>query len=359
VWVQQLIPALVPSGSAANCTAAPHACFDMAAAYNRIHAVETLLGASALNQGAAAGCQYEHMTDQIACLAQADPCSIGYASDSGKAIVTAGIPNPGTSTLGSGPVLGHGTSNASFVNSWQGTTGPLGGLDSVRVAQVYPSAAAVQLLGQVGEYKLARKLYFNSLVGFSAMQPAATGNATWQDGPISELSIAQFEANPAQMNAIVVAGGEFTLGQQFLGDTGANPDPQFCEDFNEQTVCGAAANANGCNNLVCSDLSAGGNATCSQLATPPGALGQACGTGGTCIGMPAGLPGGPAGGAGSNTGAAGANQVAGTSTVCGDGIRQAYEECDNGTANSSSDFSPGGCSLSCRCNNDLVGRRCN
>jgi hypothetical protein len=59
----------------------------------------------------------------------------------------------------------------------------------------------------------------------------------------------------------------------------------------------------------------------------------------------------------------GANQAAGTSTVCGDGIRQAYEECDNGslefpanghaTGNSATDLTPGGCSPTCRCTVDF------
>jgi hypothetical protein len=345
VWVGELIPALLPNGATAPLTCAhyPNACVDMAAGYNRIHAVETLLGAATTSPpvGAAAGCQYEDMTDQIACLAQADPCSIGYAGDAGKAIQTAGIPNAGTNTLGS-----NGTSVS---NAWFGTTGALGGLDSARVAQVYPSATTVQLLGQAGEYQIARKLYFNSLVGFQSLQPAATGNSTWSDSPANELEIAKFEANPAQMNSIVVAQKEFTLGQQFAGDTSGNPDPQFCEDFNEHNVCGTGAptNQNGCSSLVCSTLVAADSATCVTA-------GATCGTGGTCLGMPTGIPGGAAGAAGSNTGAVGANQAAGTSTVCGDGIRQAYEECDNGTANSNSDTSAGGCSLTCRCNNDFV-----
>jgi hypothetical protein len=343
VWVGELIPALVPGGTAATCTAAKNACVDMAAGYNRIHAVETVLGASGTNQGAAAGCQLEDMTNQIACLAQADPCSIGYAGDAGKAIQTAGISNPGANATGS--------NGATVLNAWQGTTGPLGGLDSARVAQVYPQAATVQLLGQAGEYQIARKLYFNSLVGFASMQPAATGNSAWADNPANELAIAEFEANPADMNAILVAQKEFTLGQEFAGDTGTTPDLQFCEDFNEHTVCSStAANVNGCANLVCSDLSAAGNATCNIAAG--GTLGASCGTGtGTCIGMPANLPGGAAGAAGSNSGASGsASQTAGTSTVCGDGIRQAYEECDTAGGTSGA----GGCSTTCRCVNDFV-----
>jgi hypothetical protein len=281
---------------------------DFAAGYNRIHQVESVLGGNGSGVGLAAGCQFVDMSDQIACFAQADPCSLGDGGDSGKAILLAGgPPNPGTNATG----------------AWSGTTGPLGGFDSVRVAQTYPSTATVQLLGQAGEYQFARKLYFVSLVGF-----ANIADTTGDPSATDELTLAKFEANPADLNAILVSNAEFTLGNEF---NGAAPDPQFCEDFNEQVVCNdtatAPANVNG------------------------------------CVGNPTGIPAGLAGAAGSNTGAVGTNQAAGTSTICGDGIRQAYEECDNGSlespanghskGNSSTDLTPGGCSPTCRCNIDF------
>jgi hypothetical protein len=294
---------------------------DFAAGYNRIHQVETVLGGNGSGVGLAAGCQFVDMSDQTACLAQADPCSIGYGGDSGKAILppnssttVAAVSNPGTSATG----------------AWSGTTGPLpfGALDSVRVGSggTYPTAATVQVLGQAGEYQLARKLYFNSLVGF-----ANIANTTGDPSATDELTLAKFEAGgpgSPSINALLVTFAEFTFGNEFVG---AGPDPQFCEDFNEQVVCNdtatAPANVNG------------------------------------CVGNPAGIPAGLAGAAGSNTGAVGANQAGGTSTICGDGIRQAYEECDNGslefpanghaTGNSSTDLTPGGCSPTCRCTVDF------
>jgi hypothetical protein len=297
-FAQQFIPALGTS-------------LDFAAGYNRIHQVETVLGANASGVGLAAGCQLVDMTDQIACLSQADPCSIGYAGDAGKAIATSGGPsNPGTSATG----------------AWSGQTGPLGTFDSMRAAQTYPSTATVQLLGQAGEYQIARKLYFNSLVGF-----ANIADTTGDPSATDELTLAKFEATAGDINSILIANKEFTLGNEFAGSP-SGVDPQFCEDFNEQVVCNdsatAPANVNGCV----------GNAAVS-------------------------LPAGAAGAAGSNTGAAAGSQVAGTSTICGDGIRQAYEECDNGslatpanghpTGNSSSDVTSGGCSPTCRCNLDF------
>jgi hypothetical protein len=61
--------------------------------------------------------------------------------------------------------------------------------------------------------------------------------------------------------------------------------------------------------------------------------------------------------------------AAGAGTVCGNGIREAFEECDNGTVaapanghatgNANGDLTAGGCSTICRCNNDFVGAACN
>jgi hypothetical protein len=291
---------------------------DYASAYNRIHQVATVLGptASGSGVGAAAGCQYEDSSDQIGCLAQADPCSIGFGGDASKAIATTAIANPGTSTTGTPGAL---------TNAWTGTTGALGGFDSVRAAQVYPTPATVQLLGQAGEYQLSRKIYFSTLVGFANIG-ATAGDPFAAD----ELTLARFEATPNLFNPILVNGREFTLGAQFPGTPGGGTDPQFCEDFNEQTICNntatAPANVNGCT-------------AAAQTA---------------------------------------ANLPVGVSTICGDGIRGPYEECDNGSletpvtgtaanpngagagkGNSNSDSAPGGCSLTCRCVNDFVNGNCN
>ena len=276
---------------------------DFLGAYNRIHQSESVLGSSG-GAPLAAGCQMTDMTDQIACLSQADPCSIGYAGDGGKGFAT----NP---------------------NDVNGAAGPPGGIDSMRVAQIYPKASSVQLLGQAGEYQIARKLYFNSLAGFTAVSVGGVPVA----GDTDEFLLAKFESSgttlagqTTNINAVLQGQNEFTLGLQFAGSTGV--DPQFCEDFNEQIYCA--------NVIPATTVNQNG-----------------------CLTNPAGVPGGAAGIAGSNPGTVGANQVAGTSTVCGDGIRQAYEECDNGTlatpanshatGNSNSDTTPGGCSVTCRC----------
>jgi hypothetical protein len=221
---------------------------DFAAGYNRIHEAETTVGPSVV------ACQMVDMTDQIGCLAQADPCSIGYAGDGSK--LFAGRTN-GASTLG----------------------GTAGAIDSIRVAQIYPNAASVQKLGTAGEYQLSRKLYFNSVEGFANVTNAP-----------DETLLAKDEATATFINPILTSNGFFTLGAQ----SPATTDTPFCEDFNEQTICGAAANVNG------------------------------------CTGNPTGIPT--------------------ANTICGDGVLQAYEECDNGPANGTSGNH---CSLTCRCTLDF------
>ena len=229
---------------------------DFTAAYSRIHQVETLNGGSA--------CQLEDMTDQIGCLAQADPCSIGYAGDGAK--------------------LWYSHTGACAANQAAGIACPAAAsADALRVAQTYPTTTTVQALGKAGEYQLSRKLYFNSLVGFANIA-ATTGDPTAAD----ELTLAKFESTPADINPILTANDFFTLGPQSPGG-GDNP---FCEDFNEQTICGAASNNNG------------------------------------CLGNPSGVPT--------------------VNTVCGNGVLEAFEECD-GTVNAGS----GGCSATCRCKADF------
>jgi hypothetical protein len=80
---------------------------DMAGAFNRIHQVETVFDE---NVGARPGaCQQTSATDQLSCLVQADPCSIGFAGDSAR------IDTPGST-------------------------------DAVRIGQTYPTSPGYPLL---------------------------------------------------------------------------------------------------------------------------------------------------------------------------------------------------------------------
>jgi hypothetical protein len=241
---------------------------DFVGGYNRIHQVETVYG----NQGTAAACQLVDPDDQIGCLLQADACSIGFAGDTAKTFASRTNPAPGSATPG--------------------------GVDALRISQVYPTAATIQGLGAAGEYPAARKLYFESLVGFANIA-ATAGDVAAPD----ELNLAKFLANPMDINPILLANGFFTLGAQ----SPAGVDTPFCEDFNEQVVCNPTPTA-------ASTLPANVNA---------------------CAGNPAGIPT--------------------ANTVCGNGVREAYEECDDGLSNGTTGDK---CTQTCRCANDFQNGSC-
>jgi hypothetical protein len=157
------------------------------------------------------------------------------------------------------------------------------------VANVAPTTTTVQALGKAGEYQLSRKLYFNTVEGWNAVSAGGAVNA-------DELTLATNEATKAFTTGLLGPNGFFNLGPQ----SPQTADTPFCEDFNQQTVCAAASNDNACSR----------NAV-------------------------AGIP--------SETAGSTAQPV--LSTVCGDGFRGAYEECDDG-ANNGHD---GICLATCRC----------
>jgi hypothetical protein len=244
---------------------------DFAGAFNRIHQVDVAVSG-------ATPCQMVDMTDQIGCLGQADPCSLGYAGDGGKLWSTHAVA-PGGPTLPASP-----------------------GIDAANIFGVYPQTSSVQLLGEANEYPLSRKLYFNSLPGFSTVTS-------------DELALAKFEATAnaagtTAIDTIVTTNGFFLLGAQAAPQTpgtgitsgvaGGTANEQFCEDFDETVVC---------------------NPTLTAASTLPANV-NACAT------NPSGIPT--------------------NSTDCGNGTREAYEECDDGAANGTS-VTGEKCSSTCRC----------
>jgi cysteine-rich repeat protein len=249
---------------------------DFVGGMGRIHTFETMITT------AATGCQMLDATDQIGCLVQADPCSIGYAGDGAKT----------WNTRPDGPL----------------TPPVVSGTDAARIAQIYPTATTVNLLGQSGEYPLGRKLYFNSLIGFGhvATDVLASGVAD-----PDELAVGEFEssytANATSFASILAADSYFQVTAGPLGNA------PFCEDFNEGTVC--------------------------QTSTVTAVNAQnACTTNVGLTGHGATVPSEPV----SATSLTAPTQ----STVCGNGRVEAYEECDDGTANGTAGDT---CSTTCRC----------
>jgi hypothetical protein len=257
--------------------------------FGRIHADTVLY--DKLNAGTYHGttCQQLDATEQLGCLAQANPCSVAYAGH--------GAANWGAHNLnGSGMVPSNN--------------------QPLRVSQILPTTASVQ----TGVYPLWRKIYFNSSPGFDYVAALATDG-----GPGStyaaEMGLANYEANTTSITGILSQFDFFSLGANSPNGT----DTPFCEDFNEEMLncTGHGANQNACayNVGLPQFVPAAANAAnfAPIAATDSGLAPDANPTG----------------------------TSQGGSTVCGNGIVEAFEDCDNGGSNGSL---PATCSVTCRTN---------
>src|SRR5262249_14975496 len=161
--------------------------------YHRIHAIHSM------NPAGIRACRFADITDQIGCLADASPCSLGVAS---RAALVA---NPATVVI--------------------------------KVDRQDFEPACIR--GGSGllpfRYPLSRKLYLTSRPGFAAL-----------DG--EELQLAGCEPDLAQILPLGVTpagllsgGGVSTLRRFGLIDlpSSVNAGHPYCEDFNEQMLCGA------------------------------------------------------------------------------------------------------------------------
>jgi cysteine-rich repeat protein len=281
----------------------------------RIHSVSTIWDTTASSFPPNIGCQMKDATDQIACLGQADPCSVGYAGDGGKTWYTRGTGDGNTAALCSAlsahgdTTLPQGCSSSDALPS-----------DSIRIDGDYPTALNVQALGNPNttEYQVSRKLYFNSAVGFANVTSAGADSSG-----AGELDFAAWESIASNTQPIIAAVGYFTLSstQQPNGaETGGLTKP-FCEDFNEHTICG--------------DHPTNDNACARNGGTAFGVTGYPT-TASAALGYTTALPGDPSA----------TDTASTTSTVCGNGVREAYEECDDGATNGTTGDN---CSTICRC----------
>ncbi len=248
-FIQQPIPAL---GAGVG--------VDMAGGFNRIHSIDVA------SRGRDALSQMVDMTDQIGCLGQADPCSIGYAGDGGK--------------------------------SWNAPRGSAGaaprppaasGIDAVNVFAVYPQVSdrsaprrgqRVPALAQA-VLRLSRRLLDGHERRAHARQVRRPARPR------------AFEEHPDQQR-LLRARHSVRRGhrrRRCLNTT-------FCEDFDEQVVC---------------------NPTATTASTLPANVNG-------CATNPSGIPT--------------------AHTICGNGTRESYEECDDGTNNG---ITGDKCSQTCRC----------
>jgi hypothetical protein len=246
-------------------------------------------------------CQLTDADDQIGCLVQADTHSVGIG---GNGVGTWESRDPIATHTGAGETVG------------------------LRVNQLEPGISCTPAAPGAGpSYPLWRKMYISSLVGFGRVTAAA------------ELELAEFESFDQNLAPLTQKYGFFALpfGPNGTDSTAGNTPNPFCEDFNEQLVCGKTSNQNGCAFNTATAAVGGGpltNTTVSAFTSlTPGAVATP-----GCAGLPAGAPGctipsDPSATPGSAT----------TSTVCGNGIVEAYEDCDPSPPASSPN-----CTTACR-----------
>jgi ABC-type phosphate transport system substrate-binding protein len=254
----------------------------------------------------AKSCQLDDASDNIGCLVQADQHSVGFAG------------NTAATWDARDPVAGHSTATGDTV--------------AVRVNKLEAGVSCTPANPSSGNpsYPLWRKLYFNSIVGFGRVTNTA------------EQTLAEFESFDQNIAPILAAEGFFELPFSPNGTdptTGGIPN-QFCEDFNELGVAcaGKTSNAfNGCAFNTTTDAVGGAalvNTTIPAFTSlAPGAI-----TTPGCAGLPAGSPGCtiPSDPSSDPT-------MSTTSTVCGNGKVELFEDCDPAPPSSSPN-----CSNTCR-----------
>ncbi len=267
-------------------------------------------------------CKLDDATDAIGCLVQADPNSLGFGG------------NTGDSWEGRSPVA---LSSGETAPTTAGLR--VNGLGAgASCTPTVATSGGKYVANPVANYPLWRKLYFNSLQGFGTVN--ALSGTTNPNAP-AEISLAEWESVAANISPIMGFYGFFVLPQSPLGAdssgtvsfrgssfTGPFFKP-FCEDFNEFKNCVYTSGTTttptetGCSGGTCSET-AGNLNGCNNNTTVTSSFGT--------------VPSDP-----SNDPTA-----ATTSTVCGNGIIEFFEDCD---FNAPSGTNPPGCTCSatCRC----------
>jgi hypothetical protein len=227
-------------------------------AYYRIHEQDVIAGyggggTAGGNGTIGANCVNKDATDQIGCLVQASPCSIGYAGR--EALQWSGTP------LNAGLQV-----NTEFP-------------DVLCITGSDTSTPAVAPFS----YPLSRKLYLDSIQGWGA---ASAGEKAMALCETSETGL-----TPTHLSNIITSFGFFNFAVQ-----APNAAQPFAEDFNEEMVCTGSSAVSGLTPATV------GNSNSFNPAT--------------LAGMPA------------------------VGTTCGNGIKEAYEDCDDGTPGAAAGASP-------------------
>jgi|CZKU01.1.fsa_nt_gi ABC-type phosphate transport system substrate-binding protein len=189
--------------------------FPVTGAYYRIHTNHSLSPITSPNPPNPRTCKLADMTDQIGCLVEASPCSLGYA---------------GRGSTANADQNGNLQTEAININNQS----PV-----VKCIQGDPAASPV-IAGFT--YPLSRKLYLSSLPGFA--------NVTGEELQLAscETDLAQnppLGATPPGLLTTNAASDVDQFGFIHIA-SGVNGGEPYCEDFNEQTICAQASNHNAC-----------------------------------------------------------------------------------------------------------------
>jgi ABC-type phosphate transport system substrate-binding protein len=193
-----------PRASGQNPPVLPTVSISMVGAYYRIHQSHTL----ATVGGSAALCQQPSATQQIGCLVQASPCSIGYAGREAAGVSVNGV-------------------QGAFSLKNDGVDPQVQCVRNLIASPFFPAVGS--------QYPIARRLFLNTMKGFDNV----TGD---------ENKAAVCFQNRNITDTIATNRGFITLS-----DTAASR-PSYCFDFNEAAAapagCAAASNVDQCKNHV-------------------------------------------------------------------------------------------------------------
>lgn len=245
--------------------------------FYRIHTTRSLIAAAPTTKT----CKTDDATTQLGCLVQASPCSVAYAG--GNAVA---LNSPGTTSL--------------------------------KVNNIDSSVATIQnLISLAGPiYPFARKLYINSMRGF--MNPLTPFTGTDAETDLVKSYVTESVTGACTPTDPSCAfGGALPTEHGFVTLPGtAGP---FCEDFNENAVCGTINSH--CTVTVGTTCNADGSTANCRLECPTVNTNA-------CADNSGGIP--------ANT------------AYCGNGAVDPGEQCDDG--NGITDTQAGGdvCSVACR-----------
>lgn len=165
---------------------------NMVGAFYKIHSNHTIATGASL-------CKTASATEQIGCLVQASPCSLGYAGNSAASVGTDAV--------------------------------------ALKVNQIDPNNLCVQNFltkgpSDASTYRLSRRLYLNTLNGFENLSTESS------DQTLMANCFANGHAGD-KATGLGFIPLPATIGSVNIGSS-------YCEDFNEQSICGDASNVDAC-----------------------------------------------------------------------------------------------------------------